>query len=181
MTVGSGAAGYSPPVDPEPGEEIFFHGHPSWRSLTGFYAKGLVGSLVVGVIVGVITRIADRHVEVGWVVVAVVAVFLVLVAIGQVRRIQTTYSITNQRLAIETGLLSKQLHQTRLERVQNVNSDQSLADRILRIGTVDFDTAAEADFDFSFRGVGDPRGIVRTVDRALHSLRGEDPAPHADV
>jgi uncharacterized membrane protein YdbT with pleckstrin-like domain len=160
-------------VDPEPGEEIFFHGHPSWRSLAPFYVKGLIGSLVVGVLVGVITRIADHHVEVGWVVVAVVVVFLVLVVIGQVRRIQTTYSISNQRLTIETGLLSKQLHQTRLERVQNVNSDQSLGDRILRIGTVDFDTAAEADFDFSFRGVGNPRGIVRTVDRALHGLRGE--------
>ena len=44
---------------------------------------------------------------------------------------------------------------------------------MLGIGTVDFDTAAEAGFDFSFRGVGDPRGIVRTVDRALHGLRGE--------
>jgi uncharacterized membrane protein YdbT with pleckstrin-like domain len=171
-------------VDPEPGEEIFFHGHPSWRSLAGFYAKGLVGSLVVGVIVGVLTRVTDHHVETGWVVVAVVVVFLVLAAIGQLRRIQTTYSITNQRLTIETGLLSKQLHQTRLERVQNVNSEQSLGQRVLRIGTVDFDTAAEAEFDFSFRGVGNPRGIVRTVDRALHSLRGESPAPdapHADV
>ena len=171
-------------MDPEPGEEIFFHGHPSWRSLAGFYAKGLIASLVVGVLVGVLTRLSDHHVEVGWVVVAVLVVFLVLVATGQLRRIQTTYSITNRRLAIETGLLSKQLHQTRLERVQNVNSDQSLGDRILRIGTVDFDTAAEADFDFSFAGVGDPRGIVRTVDRALHGLRGETAAPdapHADV
>jgi uncharacterized membrane protein YdbT with pleckstrin-like domain len=171
-------------VDPEPGEEIFFHGHPSWRSLAGFYAKGLIGSLVVGVLVGVITRIADHHVEIGWVVVAIVVVFLVLMAIGQLRRIQTTYSITNRRLAIETGLLSKQLHQTRLERVQNVNCDQSLGARILRIGTVDFDTAAEVEFDFSFRGVGEPRGIVRTVDRALHGLRGESAAshaPHADV
>jgi uncharacterized membrane protein YdbT with pleckstrin-like domain len=184
MTLGGGAAGYSPRVDPEPGEEIFFHGHPSWRSLAGFYAKGLTGSLVVGVLVGVITRIADHHVEIGWVVVAIVVVFLVLMAIGQLRRIQTTYSITNRRLAIETGLLSKQLHQTRLERVQNVNCDQSLGARILRIGTVDFDTAAEAEFGFSFRGVGEPRGIVRTVDRALHSLRGESAAshaPHADV
>ena len=34
------------------------------------------------------------------------------------------------------------------------------------------DTAAEAEFDFSFCGVGDPRGIVRTVDRALHELGG---------
>jgi uncharacterized membrane protein YdbT with pleckstrin-like domain len=168
-------------VDPEPGEEIFFHGHPSWRSMASFYGKGLLVSLVVGVIVGVITRVADHHVEAGWVVAGIIVVFLILAVIGQVQRIQTTYSITNQRLTIETGLLSKEVHQTRLERIQNVNSEQSLADRILRIGTVDFDTAAEADFDFSFRGVGDPRGIVRTVDRALHSLRGEADEPHVDT
>lgn len=155
-------------MEPEPGEQIFFHGHPSWRSLASFYLTGLAVSLVAGVIVGVITRIDDHHVKVAWVVAAVVVIFLVLVAIGQLRRLQTTYSITNQRLRIETGLLSKELHQTRLERIQNVNANQSLGNRILRIGTVDFDTAAEAGFDFSFRGVGDPRGIVRTVDRALH-------------
>jgi uncharacterized membrane protein YdbT with pleckstrin-like domain len=106
-------------------------------------------------------------------VIAVVAVvFVVVIAIGQLRRLQKTYSITNQRLTIETGLFSRELHQTRLERVQNVNSTQSLFDRLLQIGTVDFDTAAEAEFDFSFCGVGDPRGIVRTVDRALHELGG---------
>jgi uncharacterized membrane protein YdbT with pleckstrin-like domain len=166
-------------VDPDPGEQIFFHGHPSWRSMAPFYLKGLLVALVAGVIAGVVTRIADHHVEAGWVAAAVVVVFIVLAAIGQLQRIQTTYSITNQRLTIETGLLSKQVHQTRLERIQNVNSEQSLADRLLRIGTVDFDTAAEADFDFSFRGVGDPRGIVRTVDQALHSLRGAAEEPHA--
>jgi hypothetical protein len=52
---------------------------------------------------------------------------------------------------------------------------------MLRIGTVDFDTAAEADFAFSFHGVANPRGIVRTVDRALHGLRDDPPAPAADV
>jgi uncharacterized membrane protein YdbT with pleckstrin-like domain len=149
--------------------------------MASFYVKGLLAALLAGVIVGVVTRIADHHVKVALVVVAVVAVFLVLAAIGQLQRIQTTYSITNQRLTIETGLLSKEIHQTRLERIQNVNSEQSLWDRILRIGTVDFDTAAEADFDFSFRGVGNPRGIVRTVDRALHGLRSDAEEPHASV
>jgi uncharacterized membrane protein YdbT with pleckstrin-like domain len=170
-------------VDPEPGEEIFFHGHPSWRSLAPFYFKGLVLSLVLGVVAGLVTRVAEHHVEIGWVLIAVVVVFVVLVAIGQLQRLQTTYSITNQRLAIEQGLLSKDLHQTRLERIQNVNSNQSLWDRILRIGEVDFHTAAEAEFDFSFRGVGDPQEIVRTVDRALHGLRGDpaQPAAGADV
>jgi uncharacterized membrane protein YdbT with pleckstrin-like domain len=168
-------------VDPEPGEEIFFHGHPSWRSLALFYAKGLVAALLAGVIAGVVTRIANHHVQAGWVSVAVVVLFLALVVIGQVRRIQTTYSITNQRLTIQTGIFSRDVHQTRLERIQNVNSSQSLFERLLRIGTVEFDTAGESQFDFAFRGVGNPSGIVRTVDRALHALRGGsgDAAPAA--
>ncbi len=158
-------------MDPEPGEEIFFHGHPSWRSLALFYAKGLLAALVAGVIVGLVTRISAKHVQVGWVILAVAVVFLILAIIGQIRRIQTTYSITNQRLTIQTGLLSRDVHQTRLERIQNVNSSQSLFERLLRIGTVEFDTAGEQQFDFAFRGVGNPAGIVRTVDRALHALR----------
>lgn len=166
-------------MDPEPGEEIFFHGHPSWRSLALFYLMGLVVALVAGVVTGIVSRIADTHVEVGWVTTAVVVVFGVIVAVGQIRRLQTTYSITDQRLTIQTGILSRDLHQTRLERIQNVNSSQSLFERMLRIGTVDFDTAGESQFDFSFRGVSEPRGIVRTVDRALHELRGSAPAHRA--
>jgi uncharacterized membrane protein YdbT with pleckstrin-like domain len=165
-------------VDPEPGEEIFFHGHPSWRSLALFYAKGLLAALLAGVIVGLVTRISAKHVQVGWVILAVVVVFLILAIIGQVRRIQTTYSITNQRLTLRTGILSRDVHQTRLERIQNVNSSQSLFERLLRIGTVEFDTAGEQQFDFAFRGVGSPAGIVRTVDRALHALRA---APSASA
>jgi uncharacterized membrane protein YdbT with pleckstrin-like domain len=155
-------------VDTEPGEVVFFHGHPTWLSFAPFYFKGLLLSVAAGVLAGVLSAISAGHVQSGWVVVAVLLVFAAVIAIGQLRRLQTTYSITNQRLTIETGLLSRRLHQTRLQRVQNVNSTQSLLERVARIGTVDFDTAGEADFDFAFRGVADPRQIVRTVDRALH-------------
>ena len=44
------------------------------------------------------------------------------------------------------------------------------------MGTVDFDTAGGAAYDFKFRGVDDPHEIVRTVDRALHELRLTHPA-----
>ena len=167
-------------MDPAASEEIFFHGHPSWRSLGLFYVKGLVLVLLAGVIAGIVTRISASHVQAGWVSAAVVVVFLGLLIIGQIRRIATTYSITDQRLTIQTGILSRDVPQTRLERIQNVNSRQSVFERVLRIGTVQFDTAGEAQFDFAFRGVGDPHGIVRTVDHALHVLRG-DPSPASDV
>ncbi|MGZ4273594.1 MAG: PH domain-containing protein, partial [Solirubrobacteraceae bacterium] len=133
------------------------------------------------VIAGIVTRVGSHRVEVGWVIPAVLVVFLILVVVGQIRRIGTTYSITNQRLTIQTGILSRDVHQTRLERIQNVNSSQSLFERLLRIGTVEFDTAGESQFDFSFRGVGNPHGIVRTVDRALHALRGAPATPASDV
>jgi len=165
-------------VDPEPGEEVFFHGHPSWRAMLAFYAKGLAISILAGAVAGIITAIAYGHVEAGWVIAVVLAVFIVGLAVAQLGRLQTTYTITNQRLTIQTGLLSRELHETRLERVQNVNVRQSLPERMLRIGDVDFDTAAGAEYDFSFRGVGDPRRIVHTVDRALHEL-GAARAPRA--
>lgn len=167
-------------MDPEPGEAIFFHGHPSWLSMIGYVVRGLIVALVAGVAAGIASAIVDGRVQVGWVIVAVVVVVALALIIGQVRRLATTYSITSRRLTIERGLLSRDLHQTRLERIQNVNARQSLLERACGIGTVDFDTAGEAEFDFAFRGVADPRGIVRTVDRALHELP-QGPVPAAGV
>jgi uncharacterized membrane protein YdbT with pleckstrin-like domain len=162
-------------MEPEPGEEVFFHGHPSWRSMLAFYIKGLLAAVVGGVIIGIVTRITGRSVSVPAVVAVVLVVFVVVLVAGLVRRLRTTYTITNRRLTIDTGLLSRDMHETRLARVQNVNSRQSVLERMLRVGTVDFDTAAGAEFDFAFHGVGNPREIVRTVDRALHHLQHAAP------
>jgi uncharacterized membrane protein YdbT with pleckstrin-like domain len=162
-------------VDPEPGEEVFFHGHPSWRSMLAFYVRGLLTAVVAGVIAGVVTRLANGGVQAGWVSTAVLVIFLIVLLWGLVRRISTTYTISNRRLTIRSGLLSREMHETRLERVQNVNSRQRLLERLLRVGTVDFDTAGGAAYDFKFRGVDDPARIVRTVDRALHELRLSHP------
>ena len=48
-----------------------------------------------------------------------------------------------------------------------MNSRQSVLERLLRVGPVDFDTAGGAEYDFAFRGVANPRQIVRTVHEAL--------------
>jgi uncharacterized membrane protein YdbT with pleckstrin-like domain len=162
-------------VESEIGEQVFFEGHPSWRSMVGLQLKGLLAAILAGVLAGLITAVAGSSVSVPWVIAAVLAVFVVVGVIGLFRRRRTTYRITNQRLTIQTGLASRELHETRLERVQNVNSRQSVLERLLGVGTVDFDTAGSASFDFSFRGVAHPHEIVRTVDRALRER--VEPAP----
>lgn len=138
--------------------------------MLAFYVRGLIVAVLAGVIAGLVTRIAGHSVDVLWVAVAVLAVFVVVLVWGALRRLATTYTITNRRLTIHVGLLSSELHETRLERVQNVRSRQHVLERLLRVGTVDFDTAGESGFDFSFRGVANPRSIVRTVNAALEQM-----------
>jgi uncharacterized membrane protein YdbT with pleckstrin-like domain len=164
-------------VELHPGEKVVFEGHPSWRSIISFYLKGLVIAAVAGGIAALITAIGDG---VSWPVVALVAVviFLAVVVIGFVRRITTTYTITNQRLHIRTGILTRSVQQTKLERVQNVNTQQSFFDRLLRVGLVDFDTAGTDDSDFTFHGVNNPVGVVAAVDKAQREAAdAEPPAP----
>lgn len=92
-----------------------------------------------------------------------------LVLAGFVKRMATVYTITNQRLRIKRGILAKKVQQTRIDRVQNVNTDQSVVERLLRVGTVDFDTAGTDDSDFTFAGVSSPSKVVEAVDRAQHA------------
>jgi uncharacterized membrane protein YdbT with pleckstrin-like domain len=154
-------------VDCEPGEEVYFDGHPSWLSMVPFVVRWLAASLVLGVAAGIGSVIAGGRVQTSWVIVAVVGVCLVMYCRGQLRRMRVTYRITSHRLTIETGLVSRKLHQARLERIQNVSTRQTLLQRALGIGTVEFDTAADVPYAFAFRGVDDPDRIVAAVDRAL--------------
>jgi uncharacterized membrane protein YdbT with pleckstrin-like domain len=155
-------------MDLHPGERIVFEGRPIWRSILSFYITGLIGSVVVGVIVAIA---ASTGLGVG----AFLVLFAVVVLVGFLRRVSTRYTITNQRLRIQRGLLSKHVQQTRIERVQNVNTSQSVIDRILRVGTVDFDTAGTDDSDFTFVGVGSPARVVEAVDRAQREAAAAGP------
>jgi uncharacterized membrane protein YdbT with pleckstrin-like domain len=146
-------------MDLEPGEQTIFEGHPSWRSILGFYVKGL---LVTAVLVAIAVLVLDTGPAV---VVGVVAVALVLAG-GYLKRIFTTYVITNKRLYIKRGIVARREQQTQLDRVQNVNTSQSALQRLLQVGTVDFDTAAGDDYDFTFAGVAEPQDVVQAVHRA---------------
>ena len=155
------------------GERELYEGRPSWRALLSFYLLGIGAAVLVLVILGLLADSWDTAV-----VIAVVIAGLTLV-IGYLRRISTKYLITTQRLRITRGIISKKVQETRLERVQNVNYEQGVIDRVLGVGTVDFDTAGTDDSEFRFAWVNDPEQVVRVVDHASEEARGStapDPA-----
>jgi uncharacterized membrane protein YdbT with pleckstrin-like domain len=148
-----------PAVELHPDEHVVFEGHPSWRGLLSFYIGGVAGAVAIAVIVGLITSFVGGLLA-GVVLVAGVLLF------GFVKRMATTYLVSTQRLYIRRGMLAKREQQTRIDRVQNVNTAQSLRERILRVGTVDFDTAGTDDSEFRFVGIASPADVVTAVDRA---------------
>jgi uncharacterized membrane protein YdbT with pleckstrin-like domain len=151
------------------GERVIFEGHPSWRAILAFYLKGLVLSVAAGLVVALATRIFGDDVNSGLVFLVVLVALGLTVLIGFIKRVTTTYAITDRRLHIKRGIISREIQQTRLERVQNVNYNQTFFQRILQVGDVDFDTAGSGDYSFSFDGVAEPEEVVRKVDEAWHA------------
>lgn len=147
--------------NPSPGEQIIFQGHPSWRAILAFYLKGIVIAIIAGILVKLLGGSS------GLVFLVVLVIVGLDVLIGFIKRVATVYTITNRRLNIKRGIFARDIQETRLERVQNVNYSQGVFQRILRVGDVDFDTAAsDNENEFVFNGVANPQDVVTQVDRA---------------
>jgi uncharacterized membrane protein YdbT with pleckstrin-like domain len=153
-------------MDLHPGEELVFEGHPSWRAVLRFY---VIGVIVVAVATAIAALISGAVLAI---VIGAVALAL-LILVGLIKRQATRYVVTSERLHIRHGLLSKRTQETRVQRVQNVNTEQSFFERILQVGTVDFDTAGTDDSEFRFVGVANPHEVVRAVDRAQRAAAAE--------
>jgi len=159
-------------MDLQSGERVIYEGHPSWRAILGFYLKGALVGAAVGVLVALIESAGLG-----------IAVFVIILALtvlaGFVKRVATVYTITDRRLNIKRGIVARKVQETRLQRVQNVNYNQSVYQRMMQIGDVDFDTAAGDDYNFVFAGVSQPEQVVEQVDRATHVVTGLDGADEA--
>ena len=146
-----------------PDEQIVFEGHPSWRAVLSFYIGGVAGAFVIALIV---FFVASTFLA----VLAFAVLVALVVLVGMIKRTATDYMVSNQRLYIRRGILAKKVQQTRIDRVQNVNTEQRFRDRLLRVGTVDFDTAGSDDSEFRFVGISEPARVVAAVDEAQRQL-----------
>jgi uncharacterized membrane protein YdbT with pleckstrin-like domain len=152
-------------VNLQPGEKVIYQGHPSWRAILGFYLKGILIAAGVGIVVTLI----DSG---GLGLLAFAAIVGIMILAGFIKRVATVYTITDRRLNIKRGIVARKVQETRLQRVQNVNYTQSVYERAMQIGDIDFDTAGTDDSDFVFAGVAQPEQVVEQVDRATHIVTG---------
>jgi uncharacterized membrane protein YdbT with pleckstrin-like domain len=155
-------------------ERLIWRGHPSMRSSVAYFIRwGFL--VVVPISIAGILRLNDQGTGLAywkWVVITLL-LLVVVIAIDTVRRALTDYVVTDHRIRIRRGVLSRKEQSAAIERVQNINTTQSLLDRLLGIGEIDFDTAGtestQASLEFS--GVARPHELVRKFERHVATLR----------
>ncbi len=158
-----------------PDEQLIWRGHPAARaSLLWYLQWGLIAALPA--IFALLMRAADKSIGMAlwkWIVLSAVLVGL-LVVLDVLRRAAVDYVVTNQRIRIRRGVLSRREQSTIIDKVQNVNTNQSLLDRMLGIGDVDFDTAGSesADASFRFKGIAAPHALVQRLEQHRAQTRG---------
>lgn len=109
-----------------------------------------------------------------WVVVALFLVSTLFMIGGVVIRVlQTRYRLTNQRLFIERGILSRTLDQMELIRVDDVRMQQTFINRIFGVGNITMLTTDVTDKAVSIIGVKDPVRVTELVRQQMRTLRGK--------
>ncbi len=160
------------------GETLLWQGRPSWRAHLSFFVVWIPLALAPVIVAGLLTANDAGTGLPYWQWLSISLVLLVgVVAWDAVQRYATLYVVTTQRLRVRRGILARKEQTARFERVQNVNISQSLLDRLVRVGSVEFDTAGSDvdDSGFSYTGIPDPQALVRIVAEHSHGRRDDDP------
>lgn len=149
------------------GENLVWAGRPVWKwSITFMLKWGLVAEipLVVGV---VLNRFFG--VELLWFVLASAAGTGIVILLAWIIRLGTYYTVTDRRLIVRHGIVSRRERSASLERIQNVNTEQGVIARALNFGDIQFETAGSdhGDSDLTLYGVDDPHALRDVLDTHL--------------
>lgn len=164
------------------GEQVQWAGRPSWLTIATSVAIG-VGLAVLGIVLTVwLSGVITGENVPSWV--AYLPLVLVLIGAGRVGAtylnwIRLLYVITDEEIYVKHGLISRDVTQVRLDRVQNTGYNQSALERALSFGDVVVYTAGTSTDDVTFRSVPNPERVKGTLTHLLSESR--TPRPSDDL
>jgi uncharacterized membrane protein YdbT with pleckstrin-like domain len=158
------------PTLPAVAEETLWRGSPSARVLVGKIIVIVLTAIVIPVAASFIAsqtndlEMSGRITKIGWLITAI-AVFYEIVTflIAMVRLQSTSYTITNQRVMIERGMLSKSLNEIDLRYIDDTQFFQSFFERLLGIGNVTLISSDKAFPTTVLHGIAKPREIREMI------------------
>ena len=151
-------------------EETLWKGSPSWKLLLGQIVTIVVTLLAVPLLGQFLaSRMSDpmkaaQVVHYSWLVAAaLVALELVLFLLALARLRSTVYTITNQRVMIEAGMLTRSLSEIDLRYIDDTQFFQGITDRLLGVGNITLISSDKTSPTYVLRGIPDPRNVRETI------------------
>jgi len=142
-----------------PGENMVLSGNPHWWY---FWKQVAAGVGVLALLFLLVTIDADwASTVIGWLAILAFVVWLVDTIYEFVQWRTTRFAVTDQRVAYQSGIIRRSGVSIPLNRINNVNFEQSLIARMLNNGVVTIESAGETG-DSVFENIPDPEK-VRTV------------------
>ncbi len=156
------------------GEEIRVEFRPHWSQIL---KEGLL-TIMVAVLLLLITSLWNPP---GWVIVVIVAVWIVVVLAEFVRWWTTQHVITNERVIHRTGLIAKKGTEIPLEVINDVAFRQSMIERIFGSGDLLIESAGTHG-QSAYTDIPNPERVQKLIyevrESRMSSMRsGGTPAP----
>lgn len=158
-------------------EAVRWSGRPSLHTLV----PEAVAAIVL-VILGIgLSRRAQPYVsDQGWpLVISYLPILLALAGIALIAYaflhwLRLLYVITDEEIYVKIGLVSRDVTQVPLTRVQNATYDQSVLERFLSYGTVQVFTAGTNTDDLILESVPDPEEVMKTLSTHVSEMQTGD-------
>jgi uncharacterized membrane protein YdbT with pleckstrin-like domain len=103
--------------------------------------------------------------------VVIVAVFVYLLAVVIYRRYSWAYMINGNTIESREGLIARKVKSIRVQDLRNINVNQSLWQRLMGVGDVEFSSAGGSGIEVVFRGVDKPLQVKQLAQR----MQGKSP------
>ena len=163
-------------LDLSEGEQIQWTGRPSAYTIALSIATGLMLAVLGIVLTWWLLPRADASALprwLGYLPLALTAVGLGRAGLTYLHWIRLRYVITDEQVYVKYGLISRDVTQIRLDRVQNTSYEQSILERVLNFGDVRLYTAGTDTEDITLSNVPDP-GVVKRIVTSRLSDQTED-------
>lgn len=94
-----------------------------------------------------------------------VVVGLVLFAIWWLKCKGTTLTVTDERVRLRKGILSKSITEVWHQDVRNVQLEQTFFQRIFGVGTIGISSAGQNEIEVNVSGIPDPERVKELIDQ----------------
>ena len=147
---------FGPDIDLMPDEKLVLASNPHWFYFWKQVAAGIGLLLLLLLLWTVETDWVDT--AIGWITLIALVVLIINTIYEFIQWQTTRFAITDQRVAYQSGIFRRRGVSIPLNRINNVNFEQSFVARILNNGVVTIESAGQTG-DSVFENIPDPEHV----------------------